>query len=263
MKHVFTISLHFLLALSAFSQKKPKVQPLLTDIRITLLGQLENGKQKFVLEYASDEVYECSNVAIVYELVESEGKITVKLQGKQDPEVCLTAIGPAKARVDLSHLAEGEYEFKTQYRNYAATNATLVVSDDTWKFVVHEESMITFNRPILRKIPKGTVWGKLEYNTENQREVASSFLQDLEKEQCEITDLKEGNYGEFYLRTSGRQIERKVEGEGWEMPFVYHYAGEFERLKILVKMYAGKYGDDLRIRLMDDQGNQAFSWKLK
>jgi hypothetical protein len=100
-------------------------------------------------------------------------------------------------------------------------------------------------------IPDNSIWGKCAYSDPKKKQEALRFMAELERAGAVRTALPVGNYDEFYLHTPGTTEQKTIQGERYEYPFVYTYAGDDavlqeimhafrDQLKITIKTTKGK-----------------------
>ena len=90
-----------------------------------------------LLKVKTERDYECQNYYVDNCFKIDRNLIRVNILGSCLPGVCLTAIGPAKADIDLGDLNNGEYQVNF-YHNDQVSKAQLNVSDQDVKLEFFE-----------------------------------------------------------------------------------------------------------------------------
>lgn len=248
---------------TAFGQKG-KLLPIDDAINLHWLTVEKNGSHRYFLDLRTEAIYECANYNIVHNFNYKEGddNIVIRMKGIQMDEECSTNIGPATAKVDVSHLPGGVYKLRIQYKNYDPFIGELHVTGQEMRIVQFKEGMMILGNPQVRKIPADLIWGTIEYKENHMRRIGMEFLVDMQNEGARQNALRPGNYGLFYLQEKGDQSEHPSESGGICKPFAYHYDGDISRIRLLIKMYADKHGDNIKINLYTASGEEYLSSNL-
>ncbi len=106
---ILSIFLSTLLFFSNCKDLGEEIPPLESSIVITPWENLSPSQRTFTLNCATDEIYGCLNFRIINRFAVGSGTIEIWLDGIYKPEVCLTALGPATANIELGALAHGNY----------------------------------------------------------------------------------------------------------------------------------------------------------
>lgn len=97
--------------LIGFSCSKEEVEILQVPlIQIAVKEVTAAGSQNIILSCRTEKEYNCSNNSIIAEKEIKAKSIEVAFLGISFPEICATAIGPARREIDLGPLGNGVYE---------------------------------------------------------------------------------------------------------------------------------------------------------
>ena len=83
-----------------------------SDIKIELREWTSPEKQGLYLEAATEKLYPCINFPLTFEYQFDEDCVRITFTGVRELDPCLSALGPAKAAIDLSHLEKGVYDLE-------------------------------------------------------------------------------------------------------------------------------------------------------
>jgi hypothetical protein len=256
MKKIVSLLAFALLFSSAFTQK---FKPLDCGVTLSLVPAYSaTGARSVFLNFATNDVYECSNNPLGVEANTDNGKIFISIKGMAEATECDNIMGPAKCRVDLTQAAKGKQKF-TLYINKMLFNGDLEVTENSYHLMLDEtvnKDLVHITNPKLFLLPGNAVWGKVEYSDPSMKEAALHFFDDLKTEGARGTQLEAGNYGEVYLHQKGETEERKITGDSFDYPFVFEYDGDIQRLILLVDMYGQRFAGKLRISLVNATGTR-------
>lgn len=101
-------------------KKAPEQFAIQNGVQVVLLEQSND----FKIEAATEDVYSCVNYPIVYDLAIEEEEIFIEFKYVEEPELCYTSSGPARATIELGELTLPLYEI-TFSLNDALTKGTL------------------------------------------------------------------------------------------------------------------------------------------
>lgn len=104
-------------------------RPIDSHLKIELREWISAEKQGLHLYAATEKIYPCVNYPLMFNQRFERKRIIIIFTGVIETNVCLTALGPATATVDLSHLEKGIYEL--ELNNGALKNHGKLVITDT------------------------------------------------------------------------------------------------------------------------------------
>jgi hypothetical protein len=100
--------------------------PIDTDIQVSVA----TSEEGLYINSETEKVYGCCNFSITYEKSKIEHQFIIEFTGIYMPDICLTALGPAKSSIHLGQLDPGEYVIIFSL-NDINTHAILSVGSDT------------------------------------------------------------------------------------------------------------------------------------
>ena len=103
--------------------------PINSHLKIELREWISTDKKGLHLHAATEKIYPCVNFPLMFNQRSERKRIIINFTGVVETNVCLTALGPATASIDLSHLEKGIYEL--ELNNGALKNHGKLVITDT------------------------------------------------------------------------------------------------------------------------------------
>ena len=240
-----------------------------TQIEITMM---ESSSKALQLYFSTTKIYPCCNYPIDVSWKNSSNIIDITFKGIIETDICLTAIGPATAMIDLGEFKNGTYQLNF-HNEHVKQSGELIVSSDSYKINFKENSLVHFTNIPLNKIPQNTIWIAINYNEEKY---LSSFLDafmDLgvtEKSYLRgyysfENTLYPGLYSSFKVEENGTiaflpNIAHLGVGLGrlFTQSFVFQYSGNIANIEQLIKQYK----EQIEIRAYTDKGEQFLSWMM-
>lgn len=240
-----------------------------SEIAITMM---ESSSQALQLYFATTKEYPCCNFPIDLSWKKSLNTIDITFKGVFETGLCLTAIGPATAMIDLGVFNNGTYQLNF-YNENVKQSGELIVSSNSYKINFVDNSLVYFRNIPLNKIPENTIWIAINYNEEK---FLSSFLEDFTNLEVIKKSYSRGYYSFENTRYpglySGFQVEENgtitffpditnqgvVMGRLFTQSFVFQYSGSTEKIEQLIKQYK----EQIEIRAYTDKGEQFLSWLM-
>jgi hypothetical protein len=217
------------------------------------------GKKTFQIEWTTNQIYNCSNYELVATVEQPKDRLNFYFKGIRTPETCLTQLGPATVRTDLTGLKPGSYKVNIWInKQYFKAILEVTAAGYTWTMDENPDLLRMLN-PKLWTIPDGMVWGRCEYRRRDHVKTAEALIRDLKTLGLTEKQLTGGDYGEFYVYSFGFE-ELPIEDKGYEYPFYFYYTGDIQPVRELLVQYHQRYGNEFRITFGTDRGEWAFSW---
>jgi hypothetical protein len=226
----------------AMGQADGGIEAVESGITVRLAAPIKtDGTRKVFMEFQTNDVYECSNFALENDSRLDGSKILIGVRGVRRTSPCADGMGPAKARIDLTDLAKGEYKVRVTI-NRQVFKAKLSVADSCYDFRIPKENPLLFRiyNGRMNLIPDDVVWGKCEYVDAKLKAEANSFLGEMEKAGAKKTNLPVGSYDEFYLHYPGSTDPKLIQGDHYEYPFVYGFTGDLAVVQEIMNAFRGK-----------------------
>jgi len=175
------------------------------------------AKPQILMPMATEKIYPCINFDIVSDISHFPNMILTEPLGIYEPDICFTALGPARSEVSLP-LPSGTFHLLFRYRG--TTDGYWLTVSDSYIRVVEEISH--FTRPefnLWRRYPRDS-FAYLCGTTDDTRWICEDFLDSL----LSYIDL-----AEFQFPDSGHiPYPCSSAGHVYEMPARYFCYGEEE-----------------------------------
>ncbi len=120
---------------------------------------------------------------------------TVNLQSFITPDTCFNSSDVVRDTVRISQFANGNYTLQINLKDVIINSGTLTVSDTKFGVQMLSSDGISVPTPELLRVPQGTIWGTVSYNS-SQESAVSAFTDSL-KTYAHNFSLVNGNYGYF------------------------------------------------------------------
>lgn len=106
----FKVKVFFIIAFLFLSSCVKNTSEKTIDSEILVSAKYENGK--VYIDAETEKTFKCINYSITNSIQRVEKTITVDFIEISILDICLVALGPAKAEMDLNELERGDYALK-------------------------------------------------------------------------------------------------------------------------------------------------------
>lgn len=257
MKTTCLLSLVAVLLFSCESEPDEAVNTLGSDINFSLAEYLEPGQQTLTFKFLTSQDYPCINYRIAHQVYKAAQSIHIELTGIEKADVCLDAIGPATAFVDVGSLAEGDYALTVAIGESILNQGTLSVTPEAYELSIeNSEGLILENTELLR-IPDHLLWVTLRYPPgQAVKNAQSELLTALASIGASEKKLSEGNYFYFEVGSSGK-IRPQTSNPGMtEDAFLMEFSGDSKQLKQVLQQMNQTFGEVVSIRMYNARGEE-------
>jgi len=238
--------------------------PIDSKILVTMSERLAPDDRGLVLNCRTEKEYGCHNYRIGHSLGRSGQTIRIDFRHIDVPELCLLALGPARAEIDLGALAPGGYVLELRAGGRTVT-AGLAVSESAYVVTVAGDPAVGFTATRLDRVPDGTVWGLIGYLApagQPYDSLAKAFLDSLEVRGAKTGDFAPGDYGYFVIDGSGEIRTPPGHGYYFARPYIRRFDGDPAALREVVAYYGKAHARWLNISLDTWRGDAYYSWVL-
>ncbi len=243
------------LALPGCLHPADKTALVTSRVRVDLRETLSPAGRTLEMPAATEREYGCSNYTLLYHLTRLGAHIAVAFDGVSVPDICLTALGPARCRVPLGPTAEGTFPLTLNVEG-VARQGELVVTASTLELAGFDGGPVTIARPLLRRVPPATIWGLVGWGPEDESDKVKAFLDSLVVVGARPATLAAGDYDYFQVAEDGTVKMPMQGGYYFSRAFAFHFDGDHAALANVV----AAFGRPLWIAVYDDQGNAWFNW---
>lgn len=215
----------------------------LGSVELKMIEGLTEDARFLFFEFETEESYPCLNYFIRHESSASGGNIDINLIDIEKSDYCFTALGPAKAEINLGIYQIGNYSANIQIGEVGNTG-TLQVTNSQYIFTIDDPQLITLSVDTLNRIPENFIWGYAAYMDDEDIPVVDAFLDSLVQRGAIPVALLPGEFGYFSIDDEG-DIHLMDEPE-WPMSknFYYLFENPDEDLRDVLKhFYLYHYAD--------------------
>ncbi len=148
--------------------------------------------------------------------------------------------GPASCSIELGELSNGTYNLQINAANYNG-NGTFTISDSLVTIDFATTEGITMSHDTLHRIPFGTIWGYVGYQSTSNASIASSFVSNMTALGAQQAELTPGYYGYFSVSDSGNLIQPIDEQYSYYKTYFKSYNGDAAAMDEHVTYYMTEY----------------------
>ncbi|MEQ1834295.1 MAG: hypothetical protein ABL977_14700 [Candidatus Eisenbacteria bacterium] len=246
--------------------------PLDSQVLIGLTEVLP--EHSLVLYCRTAREYPCVNYTLAAQAQTNRGGYSLQFDHVVAPAVCATAIGPARAELELGTLGDGEHTLAMRARG-SRLAGTLHVSAGAYAVDAPGDA-VSFPEPILRRLPANTLWGYFGYATPERRADADAVLAELRGLGATPATLAAGHYSvrlrehpgatlegdAFTVDASGSPDYGASTGYYHVLPFALTHSGDLTAVRDLVARVGRTHGDAVHMRVFSTRGTAFYSWVL-
>jgi hypothetical protein len=234
--------------------------PIDSKISIETREVLGSESRSLTFYCRTEKSYPCINYPLAFSLNKANGKYELTFSGIIETKICLTAIGPATATVNLNNVPNGFYSFEVNNANLQNCG-NLKVSDSEIVLNFSKQNGIEIVRAKTLRVPTNTFWGTIGYHTPDSEKLVADFLQKLKEEGALFSKQKPGHYFYYEIDNKGEIISNKENsGYHYVSAFVFQFNGNESDFKEKVKKIASSYFDDLYIYINSSKGETINNW---
>ncbi len=231
-----------------------------SEIELSMAEYIDDDQRTLTLKFLTLKDFPCINYQIKHDVMVDHQAIRIVLEKVEASEVCLDAIGPASAFINLGQLAEKEYDFQIQLGESLINHGTLSVRKEAYLINLVENKGIELLKPELNRIPAQAVWGTVKYPTTETNKKLLAFLGDgMEIAGASDKKFAEGDYGYFQVNSEGKIIQSLDQNVNNEQAFLFEFGGKEGDLKHLLEQINSNF-DDVQLRMYNARGDEFRNW---
>lgn len=234
--------------------------PINTKIFIEARELLGANKRSLTFFCRTEANYPCINYPINYSLSNTESLYSIAFTDVGEVGLCLTAIGPATATINLNSIPNGVYQLEINNANLH-NKGSLKVSDSEINLNFSTLNGIEIVRQNTLRVPAKTFWGTVGYHTTSSENLVAEFFQKLKNEGVLFEKQKPGNYFYYSIDNKGDIVtNNENSGYHYTKAFIFQFNGDEVEFKKKVKTIASLYFDDLYIYMETYKGETINNW---
>ncbi len=217
-----------LIAITFSSCKKDDIETVpLETVSGDIFESVDYGSKVFLFDFKTDlETYPVTYLIRSSSSVDGN-EINVKLidiekDGHDDLNI---ALGSATCVINLGSLANGVYNLQLEVVK-TVNSGTLTISDGQVFVNFPSAQKLSINHDTLNRIPFGTVWGYVGYQSTSNQGLANNFISGMDALGAEQAALEPGYYGYFSISDSSQLIQSIDPNYPYYKEFIRDYHGE-------------------------------------
>jgi len=245
-----------LILLLALSCTKTNIDPELIinvddEFTLDLWEDLESSTPTFNFLFETIKEYSCEDNTIKYKTDPRESIVVITLEQIDQKSDCAPGLAPASALVPIEK-KEGNFSIRIKLKESIINEGSLSITPEKYSFSLNEDAVgINLVRNDLYRVPKGTIWGYINYQATDHKTHADGFLNDIEQlSSISNPTLTPGYYGHFNV---DEQQTFSVNGE--EVPaanavhFVKSFSGNIQDLQAKAQSISEQSGGKAEVSL--------------
>ncbi|MFP4089950.1 MAG: hypothetical protein ACLFUB_03200 [Cyclobacteriaceae bacterium] len=262
-----TVLIFFLLVfiLACENEQAEPVNTIGSEIEFSMNEYMDAGDRVLTFKFLTKKDYPCINYGIKHQMIQDEQSIRVVLEKVETSELCLKAIGPATAFVDIRDLPAKDYELIIQVGESIINEGKLHVSKQSYEVTFNEYNSLTLLNDKINRVPERAIWGTIRYlPMEANKELFSFFKQASATFGANEAKFATGDYGYFQVGADGKILQNPpaTEESLVEKPFLLEFTGDEDDLSQLIEQLKGNF-EQFEIRLYTTQGREFTDSNLK
>lgn len=231
------------------------------DSRLELIlnEELSADSRSLDIDCLTERIYGCCNYGIDYWMTKMGNKISISFNQIVIPDICLTALGPARNKIKLGTLSAGQYVLNLMVNGKTQT-VNLKVSDSSYKVEYEPGLDFIFKKTELKRIPHNVIWGSVGYINDTLTTSVNAFLDSLNIIGANEINLSPGDYGYFQIDSFGKIVIPEHHGYPFIKIYLYEFNGNIETLKSLVRNTNQRFLNNMYISCNTWKGEYFWGW---
>jgi hypothetical protein len=208
----------------------------LGEVEMYMIEGLAQDARFLFLEFETKEEYNCLNYFIRFDNNSSSGNIDLHLRDVEKSDFCFTALGPAKAEVNLGIYQIGTYQTSIKV-DEVENSGTLQVTNSQYILTLNNPQMIDVLFDTLNRVPMNFIWGYAAYNSTDNQPVVDAFMDTLQAVGATQVTLLPGKFG--YFDIDGENNIHLIDMPEWDYSenFYYRFEESNEVLREIIRHF--------------------------
>ena len=224
------------------------------EFYIDLWENLYPESRELVFKIETDQAQDCENATISYNLNRTGNTVNLSLNAISTPEDCQP--GPAQifASAPTGRLNGGLYTMKVDLKKTVFNEGQLTVTGDAYYLDMNTDYGFIFRHKSLLRIPEQTYWGYLPYETPEQENLATDFINALHGVSIQH-NFSVGYYGYLSVEPDTRVSihEKNLEGVSYKS-FIFKYDGLGASIRQQINAFRLEHGTEIPIHVFNAKG---------
>jgi hypothetical protein len=249
-KYIFTIPallISILILVTACEKDEVETIPLQT-VNGEILETVDYGTKVFLFKFNTDlETYPITYLIRNETSVEGNqvniNLIDIQKDGHDDLNI---QKGPASCLIQLGALSNGVYDLQIKAGTFKGTG-TFTIEDGRVTIDFPSTEGITITHDTLNRIPFGTIWGYVGYQSTSNAGIANAFISNMDALGAENAEFAPGYYGYFSVSDSGDIIQPIDEQFEYYKEYFKTFDGAGEAMDEHVSYFIAEYYNKIDI----------------
>lgn len=248
--------LFWIFAFTFISCKKELLDPNLIisiddEFKIDLWEDLHAGQGTFNFLIETIKQYNCIDNSIDYRVNSGAGNIVITLEKIDENADCDPGPSPATAKIPLADAKSGNFQISIKLKETIKNTGLLKVTPEKYEFSLEEKLGVALSREEIYRVPKGTIWGYVAFDSQDELEAVDNFLMDLENvSQVEKRNYQKGYYGHFSIEDNQTVQVNDPEEPANSKHFIYHFTGDIGTLKDRAEQFSAQQNGKAIVKLL-------------
>ena len=215
-----TAALIFCLTACGKKANDEKIIDVEKEFNVQMWEKLDGygGSLQFVVSTIKNQP--CGNTRIEMNSNQIDSKLTMTIKSLIQPATCNNVSQPAVDTLTVGNVSTGSYNININLKDVVLNNGTLTVKDNIYKLYLAKQDGITLITPELLRVPSGTIWGYVSFDTGQDAKLLK-FFDNLNKIANPIT-IPSGNYGYFNISSTKVDIKANFDTKKQNIRQIFH-----------------------------------------
>ncbi len=244
-----TAALIFCLTACDKKANEEKIIDVEKEFNVQMWEKLDvyGGSLQFVVSTIKNQP--CGNTRIEMNSNQIDSKLTITIKSLIKPVICNNFSEPAVDTLTFGNIKTGSYNLNINLKDVVLNSGTLTVKDNAYKLYLTKQDGISLITPELLRVPSGTIWGYISYDTGQDAKLVK-FFDNLNKIASPIT-IPAGNYGYFTISSTKVDIKANFDTKKQNIRQIFHNLTKSSlELENLVNEYRSQ-GLDIKLLTYD------------
>ncbi len=220
------------------------------EFEVRLWEELQRNTRNFNLLFSTiKKNFNCTNYQIGMDYSQLGNKMRISLNDIIEPIDCLPGESMASGSANFKSLADGIYTLEIVINDQVKNEGLLAITSDYYQLTMDSKDGIVLAEEKLNRVPKGLIWGLIDYKSDN---IINAFLEDIQQLSEPIL-LEDGCYGYFSVENEIITVEENADLKD-PISFAFSLTEDSNALEALVKSYEQRYGQELFLLVRTYQG---------
>ncbi len=226
----------------------------LGEVEMYMIEGLAEDARYLFLEFATKDDFNCLNYFIRFNNNSSSGNIDIHLRDVEKSDFCFTALGPAKAEINLGIYQIGTYQANIKVGELE-NSGTLQVTNSQYILTINDPQMLEVLFDTLNRVPMNFIWGYAAYTSPDDQPVVQAFMDTLQAVGATQVNLLPGKFGYFDIDSDNNIHLADMPEWDYSENFYYRFEGSDEVLREIIRHFYLYHHAELFVFLRTSRGH--------